>query len=335
MSKIAVIQTAFPGDVILSLPIYEALKDRDSSSYLAGVVRPESACLLKNNPYIDEVIPFDKYGKDRGLNGISTIASKLKGYDMAILVQRHLRSAMIAAMAGISIRIGYNTSAVRLLYTMKATYRNDVHEVQRCLDLIGVDNKNRKYKPKIYIDDSTPSEAKKLLDDNEIKGDFIAIAPGSIWFTKRYVHFPELIDIIYETFDLPVVLLGGKRDLVLCTNITKACSHRPANLSGRTNLLLSAAIISKAALVIANDSAPGHIAAAVGTPVVSIFGPTVPSFGFAPYSENSSVVELDGLSCRPCSRHGSHHCPQGHFRCMNELSPEKIVSAAKAIKSLN
>jgi heptosyltransferase-2 len=334
VTKIAVIQTAFPGDVILSLPLYQALKARDSSSYLAAVVRPESVCLLKNNPFVDEVIPFDKYGNDQGLNGITAMSSKLKGYDMAILVQRHLRSAMIAAMARIPIRVGFNTSPARLLYTIKVTYRNDIHEVQRCLDLIGVDNNNKKYKPQIYIDEATLAEGNKLLDQHEVNGKFVAIAPGSIWFTKRYVHFPELINLIHEEFNLPVILLGGVRDLELCANIARSCSRLPANLSGRTNLLLSAAIISRASLVIANDSAPGHIAAAVGTPVISIFGPTVPSFGFAPYSENSIVVELDGLSCRPCSRHGSDHCPQGHFRCMKELSPEKVMAAAKALSSL-
>jgi heptosyltransferase-2 len=333
MSKIAVIQTAFPGDVVLSLPLYRALKDRDSSSYLTGVVRPESICLLRNNPFIDEIIPFDKYGEDRGFNGITAMSSKLKGYDTAIIVQRHLRSAMIAALARIPIRIGYNSTAARLLYTAKVTYRNDVHEVQRCLDLIGVDNNNKRYKPEIYIDELTRAQAEKSLNENGVTGDFVAIAPGSIWYTKRYVHFPQLIDLINEKLNLSVVLLGGKRDIALCSNIAKSCSNSPVDLAGRSNLLLSAAIISKAALVIANDSAPGHIAAAVDTPVVSIFGPTVPAFGFAPYSERSVVVEFDGLYCRPCTRHGSNHCPQGHFRCMKELWPEIIISAAKALIS--
>jgi heptosyltransferase-2 len=334
MTRTAVIQTAFPGDVILSLPLYRALKDLDPLSHLAGVVRPESACLLKNNPYIDDIIPYDKYGVEKGFNGIARMASRLRGYDRAVLVQRHFRSALVAFRAGIPIRIGYRTSAARFLYSVKKNYRSDVHEVQRCLDLIEVDNNIKKYNPKIYIDDETLADAATLLDENDVKNKFIAIAPGSIWFTKRYVHFPELIDLIHERFKLPVVLMGGVRDLELCSNITRTCSRHPINLAGRTSLLLSAAIISKSTLTIANDSAPGHIAAAVGTPVIAIFGPTVPAFGFAPYSENSVVLGLDGLYCRPCSRHGSDHCPQGHFRCMKELSPEKIISAAIAIKPL-
>ena len=109
--------------------------------------------------------------------------------------------------------------------------------------------------------------------------------------------------------------------------------YQPINLTGKTDLLLSAAIISKARLAITNDSAPAHIAAAVGTPVVAIFGPTVPSFGFAPYSDKSTVVDIGNLYCRPCTRHGSKTCPQGHFRCMKKLLPEKIVEASALLFS--
>ncbi len=333
MTRIAVIQTAFPGDVILSLPIYQALKDKDSSCHTAAVVRPESVCLIDSNPFVDEVIPFDKYGADRGFNGIAKMAAKLRGLDKAIVVQRHIRAAMVAALARIPERIGYDNSSARLLYTRRIKYREDVHEVQRCLDLIGIDNDDKRYKPKIYLSDKALHDAASLLEQSGLTGEFMALAPGSVWFTKRYIHYSELIDLIHKKFSLPVVLLGSQQDSALCALIGKACTHPPCDLSGKTDLLLSAAVISKARLAITNDSAPGHIAAAVGTPAVAIFGPTVPSFGFAPYAENSVVVDIGQLYCRPCTRHGSQQCPQGHFRCMKDLSPEKIIVAAKSLLS--
>ncbi|HBC47001.1 MAG TPA: lipopolysaccharide heptosyltransferase II [candidate division Zixibacteria bacterium] len=329
--KIAVIQTAFPGDVILSLPLYEALKDLYPNSRLAAVVRPESVCLLKSNPFINEIIPFDKYGADSGPAGLFRIASKLKGYDQAVIVQRHLRSALLPILARIPRRIGHNNSRAHLLYTAKIPYRDNVHEVQRCLDLVGVNNDGKKYSPKIYLDEKSITEADRLLSESGLTSAFIVVAPGSVWATKRYVHFPKLIDLLHEKFNIPIVMLGGQDDLPLSIEISKACAHQPINLTGKTDLLLSAAIISKARLAITNDSAPSHIAAAVGTPVVAIFGPTVPSFGFAPYSQKSAVVDIGNLYCRPCTHHGSKECPQGHFRCMKELLPEKIVEAAALI----
>jgi heptosyltransferase II len=329
--KIAVIQTAFPGDVILSLPLYEALKDIQTGCFLAAVVRPESVSLLKNNPFIDEIIAFDKYGADRGVRGMARIASKLKGYDKAILVQRHLRSAWLAVLALIPERIGYNISGAHLLYTTRVIYRENVHEVQRCLDLIGVDNQDEKYRPKIYLDEVNYNDAERLLSQNGIVNNFVVIAPGSVWATKRYAHYDRVIDLIYEKFDMPVVLLGGPDDVELAGTIGKACAHPPIDLTGKTDLLLSAAVISRASLAITNDSAPSHIAAAVGTPVVAIFGPTSPAFGFTPYSKESMVVDIGSLYCRPCSRHGSRECPQSHFRCMIELMPEKVIEAAKLL----
>ena len=223
--KIAVIQTAFPGDVILSLPLYEALNDLYPNSYLAGVVRPESVCLLKNNPFINEIIPFDKYGADSGLAGLIRIASKLRGYDQAIIVQRHLRSTLLPILARIPKRIGYNISRAHLLYTTSVFYRDNVHEVQRCLDLIGVSNDEKKYSPKIYLDKKTLTEAGRLLSESGITSAFIAVAPGSVWATKRYAHFPKLIDLLYERFNVPIVMLGGAGDLRFQIEISKSlCS---------------------------------------------------------------------------------------------------------------
>ncbi len=331
MTRVAVIQTAFPGDVILSLPIYQALKENDPACHCAAVVRPESVRLFESNPYVDEIIPFDKYGADRGFNGIARLAAKLRGYDKAVVVQRHIRSAMIAALARIPERIGFDNSSARLLYTRRIKYREDVHEVQRCLDLIGIDNNDKRYRPKIYLSEKTLHDAASLLEQSGLAGEFIVVAPGSVWFTKRYVHYAKLTDLIHDNFNLPVVLLGGQQDRALCAQISETCTHPPRDLSGKTDLLISAAVISKARMAITNDSAPGHIAAAVGTPAVAVFGPTVPSFGFAPYAENSVVVDIGQLYCRPCTRHGSQQCPQGHFRCMKELSPEKIIVAAKSL----
>jgi heptosyltransferase II len=333
MIRIAVIQTAFPGDVILSSAVFEALKQQNQGCYTAAVVRPESACLLKSNPYIDDIIIYDKYGVDKGILGIWRISSKIKRFDEAIIIQRHFRSALIPFLAHIPKRVGFDVSSAAALYTEKVKYGNDLHEVQRCLKLIGIDDPQKRFKPRIVIDDAAKERAERLLKDGGIGSEFVAVAPGSVWATKRYSYYAQLIDLIYDRFKFPVVLIGGFADSALASEICKSTSHKPYNLSGKTDLLQSAAIIARAKLAISNDSAPAHIASAVETPVVVIFGSTVPSFGFAPYSVKSEVVEIGKLYCRPCGKHGRKKCPEGHFRCMNDLSPEKIIETASLLLS--
>jgi heptosyltransferase-2 len=329
MTEIAVIQTAFPGDVVLASALFAALKDKFPGCRIVAVVRPESEPLLRNNPSVDSVEKFDKYGEDSGISGIFRLARRLRGCRKAFIVQRHLRSAAIAYLARIPERIGFDNSPARFLYTHRIKYRDDLHEVRRCLSLAEIDDD--KYSPIIYFDDRCKSRVRELLGTSGTVGAFAVIAPGSIWPTKRYPYYPGLIHLINEKLNLPVVLLGGREDMELAQSITTDCKDSPLNLVGRTDILESAAIISKAEIAFANDSAPSHLAAAVGTPVVAIFGPTVSGFGFAPYSAGSAVVDIGELYCRPCGRHGHRKCPEKHFRCMMDLAPARIIEASKSL----
>lgn len=329
MRKIAVIQTAFPGDVILATPIFEALREKIGDCRITAVIRPESVSLIENNPNVDDVVVYDKYGIDKGISGIIRLSRELKGNDQAVIIQRHLRSAMIAFLAGIPERIGFDNSSAKLLYTRKIRYRNDLHEVRRCLSL--VDTEDGVYKPRIFIDEKTEREALDKIKAIGIGGEFAVVAPGSVWATKRYPYYPGLIHLIGERLDLPVILLGGKSDISDALSLEEGCKNRPVNLAGKTSLLESAAIIGGAKIVFANDSAPAHIAAAMNRPVVAIFGSTVKELGFAPYSDNSAVVDIGDLYCRPCGTHGANKCPEKHFRCMIELQPSKIIDAAELL----
>lgn len=327
------IQTAFPGDVILSTPIAEALKSRYPGCKTSMVVRPESECLLEDNPFIDNIIVFDKYGSDKGIGGMRRTAAKLRGHHMAVVVQRHLRSALLAYLAGVSKRVGYSNSTGAFLFTKRVKYRRESHEVKRCLDLIGEDDSGLKFRPRIYISEQLSARTNDLLFENGIKYDYAVVAPGSVWSTKRYPYYAALINLIRDKLDMQVVLVGGESDMELAAELSRSAAHLPLNLAGRTNLLQSAAVIARARIAFCNDSAPAHMAAAVGTPVVAIFGPTVPSLGFSPYSENSAVVEIGDLECRPCTKHGSMKCPRGHFKCMIDLSPQRILETARLLLS--
>ena len=120
-----------------------------------------------------------------------------------------------------------------------------------------------------------------------------------------------------------VVLIGGASDRVLCDEIARRTTNAPLIAAGRLTLRESAALLAQCDLLLSNDSAPVHIAAAVGTPVIALFGPTTPSLGFAPYGPGHTVLEVP-LDCRPCGKHGGKRCPKRHFRCMRNLAPEQV-----------
>ena len=152
---------------------------------------------------------------------------------------------------------------------------------------------------------------------------FIAVAPGSVWATKRWPFYPELAVRIAREFN--VVVVGGGADVAIgdaiVSQLPRGCA---ANAAGRLGFLASAALIGRSVALVTNDSAPQHIASAMNTPTLTIFGPTVPDFGFGPLARDSTIAGMGALGCRPCDRHGPQRCPLGHWRCMRELSSAEV-----------
>ena len=121
------------------------------------------------------------------------------------------------------------------------------------------------------------------------------------------------------------MLIGLASEKELCQEVASACSFKIPVLAGETSVPQLAALLAQAEILVSNDSGPAHVASAVGTPVVSIFGPTVPAFGYTPFGVDRVVIERRELDCRPCDRHGPRRCPLGHFRCMREIDSREVV----------
>jgi len=171
--------------------------------------------------------------------------------------------------------------------------------------------------------------------DGLISGDFVALAPGSIWGSKRWPYYAELASKLAAA----VVVVGGPDDAALGNEIVRAVEggqgrSRAVNACGRLTLRQSAALIGRATLLVTNDSAPLHLATAMGTPVVSLFGPTVTEFGFGPLRSGDVALGVEGLECRPCSPHGPPACPLGHHRCMRELTVSAVLAAIEELGAL-
>jgi heptosyltransferase-2 len=334
--SVVVIQTAFIGDVVLTLPLIQAIRALYPESSVDVVVTPQSRELFENHPDVREAIGFDKNGADRGLRGLRRIASVLRSrsYDAALVPHRSLRSALLTLLAGVPVRIGFNRSAGRMFLTATEIYRKNQHEIDRNLSLLGklTHVPLRRELPRLYPSDADKKRVERLLIELEIgrPGRMIAMAPGTVWNTKRWLkeRFASLA-VKFDDEGYDVVLLGGEGDFGLCTEIhALSGSSHVHSVAGMLSLLQSAELIRRCALLVCNDSAPMHLAAGVGTPVVALFGATVPAFGFGPPGPFDRVVETEGLKCRPCSIHGGDKCPIKTFDCMVDVSYERVFRTA-------
>ena len=320
MARVAVIQTAFPGDVILCTPVFESL--HSAGHEVIAVVRPQAVRLIEHNPHIEKIIPYDK---SKGIVEFFRAVYSLRQAqcEISLSIQRYLKSVLLPIYAGIGHRVGFDIAQVSSLYTHDIAYDRDKHEVERCLMLCAGISPTTGFTPKVVITDDEISQVNEILFVNQLNGNnFVIMAPGSVWATKRWRGYRELAWMFKNQLNYQVVLLGSEQDYNICREI--ASGGLAINLARQTNILQSAAIIKQAKLAITNDSAPAHIAAAVGTPVITIFGPTVPEFGFTPYAKDSVIIENKDLYCRPCSKHGPKTCPEKHFRCMTEITPAQV-----------
>jgi ADP-heptose:LPS heptosyltransferase len=159
---------------------------------------------------------------------------------------------------------------------------------------------------------------------------YIAVVIGAQHFTKRLPN-DKIIELC-KYLSLPVVLIGGKEDLINASIIEKNLGSNVFNACGKFNLFQSASFIKQAQLVISHDTGMMHIAAAFNKKIISVWGNTVPEFGMYPYlpqhPENSYIAEVKNLSCRPCSKIGKTSCPKGHFKCMNNIDINAILKQA-------
>jgi heptosyltransferase II len=156
----------------------------------------------------------------------------------------------------------------------------------------------------------------------------VTLAPGSAWETKKWGD-RKFLDLALELTKrgFGVVVIGGKEEVNIASEIKAAAPSGTAlDLAGKVSFLSSTSAIARSSLLVANDSAPTHAAVAVGTKVLTIFGPTIPAFGFAPPVGSGEVIELPDLWCRPCTPHGSHACPIHTHECMGQISVESVFN---------
>lgn len=300
------------------------MRDTYPKSEITYLTTPIGASILRNNPHITHIIEYDKRGEHRGIRGFWSIAKKLKmeSYNLVITPHRYLRSTFLSFLTGAPIRRGYDNATASFLYNEKFHYDKNKHEVEKLLSFVPK-NEGKRYEIELFPMELEKNKVDTLLKDRREK--LVVIAPGSKWFTKKWPleYFNQVIRELEKREDTTVVIIGGKEERLLNIPATK----NSMDLRGMTTLLELAEVISRADVVVTNDSSPIHIASAFPkVKILAIFGPTVKELGFFPWSKNSKVFQVENLECRPCSLHGGNSCPKKHFKCMLDIKPETILN---------
>lgn len=326
--RILLIKPSALGDVVHAMPIAHLLKSRFPNSKLAWLINPALSQIAERHPDVDEVIHFDRKmlatgdrfaAIDKPLEFGATLAERR--FDLVVDLQGLLRSGLMTISTRAPIRVGFRTARefAWLAYTHRVASRGvERHAIERYLDVaetLGCGRSPVRFD--FGVRDDERSRVAAMTGDKP----FALLLPGTNWQTKRWPaeSFEELAKRLREERGLRSIIGGARDALELSPKIPSAES-----LAGQTSLMELVALIERASVVVTNDSGPMHIAAALGKPMVSIFGPTSP-IRTGPYRREETVIRLD-IVCSPCF---SRSC--SHTSCMRELKADDVLHRIEAL----
>jgi lipopolysaccharide heptosyltransferase II len=315
--SILILRLSSLGDIILTTPLLIALREQFPKSVIDLVISKEFESLI---PIIPAVSTVHIYDKSAGPLGVRELRRSLKEPDYNYVLDLHnvLRTRILRRGLGRHTRVINKRTFKRWLLV-----KFKLDRLQNEPDVIGRYFETTKV---LEVKDSGKGPILNVRGQRDPKR--IAIAPGARHWNKRWPanYFASvaksLIDNRYH-----IDLHGSENDASICKMVAEQLPPQSfVNFAGKLSLEDVAREIARASAIVTNDSGLMHVAEAVGTRIVSIFGPTVRQFGFAPRSANAVVVEVQGLYCRPCTAIGLDHCPEKHFRCMMEIEPEQVLT---------
>jgi heptosyltransferase-2 len=326
--RFLIIQTAFIGDVVLATALVEKLRQYYPDAVIDFMLRKGNEHLLKGNPQVGKTYIWDK--RKRKLKNLWQIAWQIRRarYTHVINVHRHATSGFVTWISGAREKRGFSKNPFAWCYTHRFGHRFSqpedaaaIHETDRNQALIADLTDERPARPRLYPA-TTDEEATRMYKDMP----YVCIAPSSVWPTKRFptVRWAELIERLPG--QMRIYLLGGKEDSDVAEEIMALCSNNDVvNLSGKLSMIQSAALMRDAVMNYANDSGPVHFASALNAPMTAVFCSTHRCFGFGPLSDQSRLVEVSDLYCKPCGLHGYPACPQKHFRCAMDIDINSLL----------
>ncbi len=336
--RILIARTDRIGDVVLSTPVIKVLREHFPSSFIAMMVAPATRDIVEGNPYLDQVIVFDKDRAHRGFwstLAFSRYLSRLS-FDVAVVLHPTLRVHLVTFLAGIAERIGYDRKGAYFL-TRTVPHKKQEgakHEVEYNFDLLralGVAEVSYElYMPLRQESDDFVADFLTRLGIGE-KERLVAVnpsasCPSKLWPAQK---FADLIDRVQKELGVRVLVVADAAHRSISEQIFNLVKTRPLDGSGQFSLSQLASLFRRCALLISNDSGPVHMAVAVGTPVISIFGRNQAGLSprrWGPVGPRDVVVH-NPQPCFPCL---AHDCRKG-FACLDAISVEEVMGHARRI----
>jgi heptosyltransferase-2 len=337
--RILIRATNWVGDAIMALPALRAVRGRFPDAEIAIVARPYVADIYRHQDVADRLIPYDVGGLHAGISGREHLAEELREqkYDVALLLQNAFDAAWLAWRAGIPERIGYARDARSLLLTkaIRVPKPDEIpaHEKFYYLELLRrigwLDSLPDETFIRLRITQEKLQHAARFFADAGVrpKSLRVAIGAGASYGSAKCwppARFAALANLLQSQYDAEIILFGTAGESAVSNAIAVEMRRPPIDLTGKTAVADLPALFSQCQLFVGNDSGAMHIAAAVGLPVVAVFGPTDP-LGTAPVTPRCTIVQ-EKPYCSPCFL---RRCPTDH-RCMTRITPDAVSAAARS-----
>ena len=334
IDRIVVRGTNWVGDALMTTPALAAVRENFPKAHIAVVAKPWVAPVYADHPGADEVIVFDSRGRHRGAAGMMALAKEIRQgrFDLAVLFQNAFQAALIVRLARVPLRLGFNTDARGFLLNRPVRLTREdkaVHETEYYLRLLcraGLAAAPRTTPPVFHLSEQAREKAGAILDELGCAGNFlVGLAPGAAFGTaKRWPaeRYARAADLILEKTGGAALVFGSASEADVTRDVAASMSRRAFDLAGRTSLAEAAALIERCSLFLTNDSGLMHVAAAVGAPLVAVFGPTNP-VTTSPVGERVRLIRHP-VPCSPCLK---PDCPLPEHKCMDLVRPEETAAA--------
>jgi len=332
--KILVVSPTWLGDTVIAIPTFHGLRALFPQAHIAVLARQEIADLFRAVPAISAAIPYAKRRGTARLAAIADAARALKehAFELAVILPNSLSSALICLLAGIPARLGFAAGLRGLLLTIRAARprpgRHQMHDYLGLLQPLG--SSRCPEAPALVLPEDAPTWARGYLAARGIDAavPLIGLNPGATYGRAKQwppERFAELSRVLLARGSGTILIVGDAAAVPLAGIIRAINPQRIISAAGQTSVLQLAALLACCHVLVTNDTGPMHVAGAVRTPVVAIFGSTDP-VATGPLGADAAVVRA-AAACSPCLR---RTCPAGHYACMQAVSVAEVAAAVSA-----
>jgi lipopolysaccharide heptosyltransferase II len=329
VDSILVMRLYFVGDVLLSTPVFEALKGAFPRANLTLLLKRRALEVVERNPFVDNVVVYDGVSNYHSPAWLASLAGRLRKarYGLCVDLTGDLRSSWLLLASDPGFRIGFNHAGCGFLLDRRTPYRSEGHVVDHLVGTVSpVGATLQGPVPRLYLTDRERRSAIRMVHERGIEEDagYVVVSPGANWEFRRWpaVRFGHLAAMVRDRLGLRSVIVGSADDAGLANEVLTASDGAATSIAGATSLRDLAAVSAAASAFVGNDSGPMHLAASQGTPVVALFGPNTPE-RFAPRGCPSRVLWAR-FDCSPCSQ---RRCLRPHNPCMDAISVEEAFDA--------